>query len=257
MAVDVHCPFTPTKANLKNNLAKIADVPLVAFNICMFIRLVLVIIVAVACILACQRLIDKYSKDNETMRKFVHVLHGIIVASLVIFAPLSVVIFVEVFFLMSMFVARYLYEHFSRLPWVRYLGRVYNVGRVSYGDFFFPISVIIVAFIANTKWELAAAVLILGLADAVAALIGKRFGKNNSYKVFGQKKSFIGSVAFLVVTIAVVLAFAIFSPIASGSLNVLAVLGVCLAATAAENLGVYGSDNLLIPIVSVLLLNQL
>lgn len=223
----------------------------------MFIRLALVIIIAVSCIIVCQRLIDKYSKDNESMRKFFHVLHGIIVASLVIFAPLSVVIIVEVFFLMSMFVARYLYEHFSRLPWVRYLGRTYNVNRVSYGDFFFPISVIIAAFIADTKWELAAAVLILGLADAAAALIGKRFGRNNSYEVFGQKKSLIGSAAFLAVTMVVVLTFAVFSPVAPVSLNILAVLGVCLATTAAENLGVYGSDNLLIPIVSVLLLNQL
>ena len=222
----------------------------------MIFQAVAIAVAVLIAVVTCQRLIDKYSKDNESMRKFIHVLHGLIIAGLTLFTPLSVVIVVEVFFLISMFVARYLYQHFYRLPWVKYLGRVYKVGRVSYGDFFFPISVIACVFIANSKWELAIAVLILGLADAVAALVGKRLGRSNSYKIFGQKKSIVGSTAFFFMSIAIMAVFVWVSPVSVLQMDLLAVIGVCLLATATENLGVYGSDNLLIPLVVVLALNR-
>lgn len=191
------------------------------------------------------------------MRKFIHVLHGLGVAGLALVAPVSIVIAVEVFMLVSMFVARYLYENFSRLPWVRYLGRVYKVGRVSYGDFFFPISTIIIIFLAESKGVLVASVLILALADAAAALIGKKYGASTTYKIMGQKKSLLGSMAFFIVALAICCAFSVFVQSNVQSITFLALLGVALATTVAENLGIYGSDNLLIPIVAALALNQL
>lgn len=229
----------------------------IAFNKGMLIRTILVGLCILLFILVCQRLIDKYSKDNESMRKFVHVLHGVGIAGLALVAPFSVVIIVEIFFLLSMFVARYLYENFSRLPWVRYLGRTYKVGRVSYGDFFFPISTIIIIFLVESRGVLVASVLILGLADAAAALIGKKYGGSTTYKVFGQKKSIVGSAAFFVTALAISFAFSVFVQSNVESITFLMILGVALATTIAENLGVYGSDNLLIPIVAALALNQL
>jgi len=223
----------------------------------MLIRWILIGALVFLFILLCQRLIDHYSKDNESMRKFVHVLHGVGIAILALVAPMSAVIIVETFFLLSMFVARYLYEHFSRLPWVRYLGRVYSVGRVSYGDFFYPISAITITFFANSEYVFAASILILGLADAVAALVGKRFGKGNSYRIFGQKKSLAGSTAFFVVAAVIIGIFSILGWGTAEHVNIMAILGIALIVTITENLGVYGSDNLLIPIVSTVLLNRL
>lgn len=204
-----------------------------------------------------ERLITKFSHDNEPLRKLVHVSHGIGLALVAFILPLQVLALIEVFFLVSMFGARYLYEQFKGAPWIKYFARVYKVGRLSYGEFFYPISVILLVFIADSEWEFAASILVLALADAVAALIGKRFGKSNSYNILGQKKSLAGSFAFLAVTMAIIGAFVAFSGADVTDAGLGAVIWVSLLLTITENLGVYGSDNFLIPLVAVALLNHL
>lgn len=202
-------------------------------------------------------LIDTYSKDNEQLRKLVHLLHGAGIAALAFVVPLSFIIVIEVVFLFSMIIARYVAEHFTRVPWIKYLNRMYSVGRLSFGEFFYPISAILLVFIAQSKWEFAAAILILGIADTAAALVGKRFGKGNSYLVFGQKKSIVGSLAFLATAFVIVWGFVMLHGVELGSVSLGLIVLISLLVTTAENLGVYGSDNLLIPLVAVLLLNRL
>lgn len=204
-----------------------------------------------------QWLIDRYSKDNEQLRKLVHVLHGSGVAALALLVPLNVVIGIEIFVLLSMIVARYLFEHFGNIPWIKHFGKVYNVGRISYGEFFFPISAIVLVFLADSKWEFAASIMILGIADAVAALVGKKYGKSTTYLVFGQKKSLAGSLAFFIAALLIIWGFTAFSGVEVSSASIGLVLLTTLLVTIAENLGVYGSDNLLIPLVAVVLLNRL
>lgn len=194
--------------------------------------------------------------SNEWSRKLVHILHGIGLASLAFIVPLHVVVLVEAIFLVMVTVGRYVYDHYRRVGVVKdYLGEMYKVGRLSYGEFFFPVSVMISAWVAESKWVFAAAVLVLGIADTVAALVGKTYGKSTSYTILGQKKSLVGSLAFFVVTIGIVYLFFTLSGAASGILPL--VLGVSFVLMVAENLGVYGSDNLLIPLVAVLSLNAL
>jgi dolichol kinase len=202
-------------------------------------------------------LIDRHDKDNEKLRKLVHVIHGGGLAALAFVVPLQFIIVVETIFLISMLVARYLAENFTRVPWIKYLRRMYSVGRLSFGEFFFPISSIILVFIAESKWEFAAAILILGIADTVAALVGKAYGKGNSYLVFKQRKSLAGSISFLLTTFVIIWAFVTFHSVDLGTTGLSLIVLTSILVTTAENLGVYGSDNLLIPIVAVLLLNQL
>lgn len=201
-------------------------------------------------------LIDTYSKDNEQLRKLVHMLHGVGLAAIAFVAPLEFIVGLEVVFLLSMIVARYLAEHFTKIPWIKYMNRMYSVGRLSFGEFFYPLSVIAITFIVQSKWEFAAAILILAIADSVAAVLGKKYGSGNSYLVFGQKKSVAGSIAFFVATLCIIAAFALLQGEAVHASLGLMILSALLI-TAAENLGVYGSDNLLIPIVAVVLLNRL
>lgn len=134
---------------------------------------------------------------------------------------------------------------------------MYNVGRTSYGDFFFPMSAIALVFLANSKWEFATMVLVLGLADAAAALVGKRYGQSSSYVIFGQRKSLAGSIAFYALTFCIVGGFMLLhgSELSAAGLGTL--LWISFILTITENLGVYGSDNLLIPLVGVVLLNRL
>ncbi len=221
-------------------------------------KILFVTLVILVFAMAAQWLINKYSRDNELLRKLVHVCHGIGIAILAFIAPFSVLLGIEIIFLASMFVARYLQEHFSFIPWIKYFGKVYRVGRISYGEFFYPISVIVALFLADSRWEFAAAILILALADSAAAIAGKRFGKSTTYPVLGQKKSLVGSAAFYVVSYAIIGVFILISGAdVSSEIGLGSLLWVTLALTITENLGVYGSDNLLIPVVAVVLLNRL
>ncbi len=223
----------------------------------MAIKILLLVVILVVVALIGRWLIDSHGKDNEQLRKLVHVIHGVGLAALAFVVPLQFIIGIEVIFFISMIVARYLAEHFTRVPWIKYMQRMYSVGRLSFGEFFYPISAILLVFLAESKWEFAAAILILGIADTAAALVGKRYGSSNSYLVFKQKKSLIGSLAFLVTTFVIIWGFVALHGIELGSASMALIILTSILVTTAENLGVYGSDNLLIPIVAVLLLNRL
>jgi len=216
----------------------------------------MLIAVILPALLILQWLNDRYRKDNETFRKIIHVFHGVTIAALAFIVPLDFLIGVEVFFLVSMVIGRYLYEHFNKVEWVLYLARLYKVGRISYGEYLYPISAIILILLTNNKWVFAASILTLGLADAAAALVGKRYGKSTSYTVLGQKKSLVGSAAFYMVALVVVLGFTQFAEPAV-SVSILTVLWVTLVITFSENIGVYGTDNLLIPLTAAYLLSAL
>lgn len=204
-----------------------------------------------------QQIADKHSDDNESFRKLFHVMHGLTLAGLAFVVPLGWIIALEIVFFISVLITRYLVHsknHFLRV--VSYMSRAYKVGRLSYGEFFYPISIILIVLMAHTKWEFAAAVLILGLADTAAAIIGKKYGAKSTYKVLGQKKSLIGSVAFFLITIIIVIGFVSLTPHVV-SAGILFIVMASLLITLTENVGVYGSDNLLIPIATVLLLNAM
>jgi dolichol kinase len=132
---------------------------------------------------------------------------------------------------------------------------LYNVGRISWGEYFGVAGVIIISLIAPNKWVFLAAMLHLGFADAVAALIGKRYGKNYQFKVFGQIKSLPGSLAFYIASIAITTIVIVASQSSAGSLVVLALLP--LLATLAETSSPFGADNLVLPVLVVLVLNAL
>lgn len=203
-------------------------------------------------------LIFKFNGDNEASRKALHIFHGVGLTAAAFIVPLYVVAVVEAAFLLLVLAGKYIYSHHLKyIGPLQYLARLYRVGRLSFGEFFFPVSTILTAFIANSKWEFMGAMLVLGLADAAAALVGKRYGQSTSYKVFGQTKSLVGSVAFWLVTILVLVGFIGFAgvPIEGATYGALLWLPVLLTLT--ENVGVYGSDNLLIPLVAVVTLNQL
>ncbi len=214
-------------------------------------------VVAVVSVLALiETILNLLERDNEASRKLFHIMHAIGLAGLAFIWPLSAIIVFELAFLVAMFVARYLHKHYDkRWKWVHYLGKTYRVGRKSYGDVLLPISIIIAALVAHSKWEFVVAILVVGLADAAAALVGKKWGKSTSYMVFGQRKSLLGSVAFFVVALAVALGFSIFSPTYPG--DILPLIAVAVILTGVENVGVYGSDNLLLPLVTVWLFNLL
>lgn len=177
--------------------------------------------------------------SNEAARKLVHFAHALVIVGWPIYAGYWLVILGELLFVGAVLAAQE-YKIFTELR---------QIDRKTWGEFFFPAGVICIALIAPPIWIFVIAVLLLGLADGAAAIIGKRF-KSHSYKVFGHKKSVAGTLAFFTVAVVVVLAVLVAIPDSVPTKQfLLAVVGVPLLTAFTENVSPYGSDNLTIPLV--------
>ncbi|HET8991836.1 MAG TPA: hypothetical protein VFN31_02265 [Candidatus Saccharimonadales bacterium] len=129
---------------------------------------------------------------------------------------------------------------------------IHEVDRVSWGEILAVLSIAIMAFLTSSKWLFATSILQMALADGLAALIGLKFGRSNSYKVFGSQKSLIGSLVFFITSLLILVIFQSLGHIGHS----LVYLGLTsLVATALENLGVKGLDNLFVPLAVLLMIS--
>lgn len=209
------------------------------------LSLVLVIVVGLV-ILAFSEFVRKRLKiSNEDSRKTYHVVHALVIAVAPFLVSYGTIIALEIALLLTMLVVR----QFKLLPWL------YKVGRISWGDYFGVIGVIVIALMNPNKWVFLAAILHLGIADAAAALIGKRYGKKQQFKVFGQVKSLVGSAAFFLSSF--ILTYIVIHVSQSGGDAVLLMATLPLLATCAEAVSPFGTDNLVIPVLVVSVLGTL
>lgn len=134
----------------------------------------------------------------------------------------------------------------------RWFASIGSVSRLSYGEVLFALMIGALTLVTQSPAIYAAAMLHLSLADGAAALIGLRWGRMNTYRVFGHTKSVAGTVAFFVTSIGILTAYSLLS--ISGLAWPLIVLGA-LGASFLENIGILGLDNLLVPAFVVALLS--
>ena len=141
---------------------------------------------------------------------------------------------------------------------------IYSIRRISMGEVLIGFGLAASALLAKSGAVYASAVLIIAWADSFAALVGTRYGKKNSFKVLGSTKSAIGSLAFFVTSFFIVCAFLYYE--SDGLLlrdPFTLIYGFSLAAiiafsmTIVELTGVYGLDNLTIPLFATIILNVL
>jgi phytol kinase len=130
---------------------------------------------------------------------------------------------------------------------------IHAVKRNMTGELLFAIVIGLLASISSSKWIFTASMLHLSVADGLAAVIGLGWGDTNSYKVFGRTKSIAGSATFLVCSFCILLAYAVFS---NSQTSWFTILWLPFAATAAENLAVQGTDNLVMPMLIALVLSS-
>jgi dolichol kinase len=132
---------------------------------------------------------------------------------------------------------------------LHYLG---GIRQQTYGDVFLALSITTTALITNNKILFAVAMLQVALADGFAAIIGTKFGMKWKYKVFGQTKTVLGSMTFWVISLCV-LGVGLLQAFPELQFSNYAILLIFLPPilTATENLAVWGTDNLAIPIVAV------
>jgi dolichol kinase len=122
------------------------------------------------------------------------------------------------------------------------------------GEISFALSVGLLTFITKNDFIYAVSLLQMGLADGLAAVVGVRYGKNNTYKILGHKKSAAGTFTFFICSLAIIF---IGSSLANIHLIWYIALGASTLATVIENIAVWGLDNLLLPLaVSLLLIHS-
>jgi len=134
-----------------------------------------------------------------------------------------------------------------------YHGR--RLGRTTYGDIFLALAILVCAFITHNRIFFALAILEVALADGVAAIAGLAYGKGWDYKVFGCKKTVIGTMAFWIIT-ASILPAGLLAAHNIFSLKDYYFLLLLLppALTILENLAVFGIDNIVIPVALIIIL---
>ena len=133
-------------------------------------------------------------------------------------------------------------------------GAIHQVERFSIGEICFALAVGALTFITKSDWIYTASILQMSLADGLAAVIGVRFGKSNSYKVFGVVKSIAGTLTCFVVSLLVLF---IVVAISGVKINPGILVFASVIATAVENIGVYGLDNLFLPLAVAFILIRL
>ncbi len=130
-----------------------------------------------------------------------------------------------------------------------------NADKSNMGTVYFPLAfAIIILIFWNTPDKVVAALMPMTWGDAMAAVLGKRFGRI-SYTILGHTRTVEGSLSmFFFSGIATFLALWLLPP----GINLWAALGVslgiALAASLAEAVSPWGIDNLSVPAVAVLIL---
>jgi phytol kinase len=135
------------------------------------------------------------------------------------------------------------------------LGAVlYGIERRSLGEVYMPLGITLVWVLSGGDPLLfCPPVLMLALADPVAALVGIRFGRHRYATVDGEK-SVEGSLAFCLVAAAAVLLPLLIAGRVTHVEGLLIALNVALLAMIAESVAWRGLDNFFIPLVGYALL---
>ena len=178
----------------------------------------------------------RHKVHGELSRKFVHITVGTFVAVWPFFLTWRQILFLSAAFLVVIIISKY-YKIFQA---------IHSVTRPTWGEIYFAIAVGATSLITHNKFLFAAALLHMSLADGLAAIVGNRYGRNNSYLVSGHVKSLAGTAAFIVVSVAIL---GVYGIAATSTLQPLVILSIALAAAAIENVGIYGLDNLFVPLL--------
>lgn len=178
--------------------------------------------------------------QEEYVRKFVHIAIGLFAATWPLYLEWNDIRLISILLAIGYVVIRRL----------KLFKSVSSVKRKTYGEMFFALSFGLITLFTDSTAIYMLAVLVMTLADGLAALVGTTFGKSNSYKLFGGTKSVAGSAAFFLVTITLIAVFGLYTSVV---VPIGISLSVAVIATVMENAGVLGLDNLFIPLFITLI----
>lgn len=137
------------------------------------------------------------------------------------------------------------------------LRSVGGVQRASRGSEYYPLAVFLVFLLsADEYWRYLASLLTLGIADAMAAIVGSEYGRLR-YTVEEDTKSVEGSLVFLVVAfLAILLPMVLLTGMHRPTM-VLSALLVAMVVTGFEAVSLRGADNLFVPLAACVILGKI
>ena len=186
----------------------------------------------------------------ETSRKLFHIGGGLTTLTFPwVFTDSRPIILLALITIPSLLALKYIRTFKGNLDTV-----LYRIDRKSFGEIYFPLSVSLLFMIMGTHPLLfIIPVLILTLADPMAAIIGGHYGRLRYLTIKGQK-SIEGSAAFFLVAFCCIyIPLLLFTNIGNIEDMLIATL-VALLVMLVEAVSWNGLDNLLIPLASSLLL---
>lgn len=179
-------------------------------------------------------------QHSEFSRKFVHIVVGSFVAFWPYLMGYNYIRFLSIAFIVTVFFSKK-YNIFKS---------IHSVNRPTLGEVCFALAVGLSTYTASSHLIYLIAMLHMSLADGMAAIVGTKFGKNNSYHALGNKKSVAGSATFLVISLILMTVYCVFAH-QDFNIWIVALSGLI---TVVENISPAGLDNLLIPLVVALML---
>ncbi|GIW60777.1 MAG: hypothetical protein KatS3mg087_1843 [Patescibacteria group bacterium] len=130
---------------------------------------------------------------------------------------------------------------------------IHGVARQTWGEVLFAIGIGLIAVLTDEPWVFAACILHMSVADGFAALAGIKWGKSNCYKVIGHTKSVLGTAVFWLCSIFITGTAIIMIP-SLGAEHAYIIIWLPLLTAAAENIGIGGTDNVIVPVIVYLAL---
>ena len=188
---------------------------------------------------------------QEVRRKALHVLGGLVALSFPLFLTSGWMVFLALGLVLSWMLAA------RTIPVLKHrFGCVlHDAGRDSRGELYFALAIAGLLLLTNSNPILyVVPVLLLSLADAAAAIVGRGWPRGR-LPIAGGDKTVSGSLAFFVAAFAITTtSLWWFSPL--GPLPVFAVsMVVATTSTVAEAVSTGGTDNLSVPATAWLVLN--
>lgn len=187
--------------------------------------------------------------SGERARKIIHILIGIWGAWLPLWLGWRSIIVLGIMLFIGVALANHL----------KLFKSIHSVGRSTIGEYLFPVSMVLLALFFKNTVIFAAAMLELGVADGLAAVIGTRYGKKTRFKVLGQTKSRHGTITFFICSLAIIFwaAYTTHSTlIQTNPVGILVTIAlsaaISIVLTAAELLGLKGSDNVTVPFITAI-----
>lgn len=182
----------------------------------------------------------RYALPVGVTRKLVHIGTAMVAVAAPYFASMWEIVVVALAFACIMMAGRF----------GNFFLSIHAVNRVTFGEVFLPLGVALTAYfyLPQSMEAYQYGVLIMGVSDALASLIGEQYGKHMVPFLPGRK-TFEGVGAFYLS--ALVLTF-IFVPIQSSWILIIPAI-----LTVVEVLSIYGLDNIILPILGAYLISLL